>query len=65
MNWISVWDWMPQCFEPVLLHMPSEDQPVAEGYWGPDDNWYCYGIRGRRIEVTHWMPMPEPPLNNT
>lgn len=63
-EWISVNEKLPQPGRRVLLH--------AGGFIG--EGW-CSGTRwlrnGRNVErdydaaVTHWMPLPEPPKEET
>lgn len=63
MNWISVEDRLPEPFVYVLGYMTDADEfpPVRE----------CYTVGGKAFffpalndihHVSHWMPMPEPPL---
>lgn len=61
-EWISVKDGLPGKFIRVLVHMPGETPhpTVHEGYRGVK-NWYADGFRREDCEVTHWMPLPEPP----
>lgn len=64
MRWISVEDRLPDDFEWVLA--VDKDRCVGEamfssrdGSWdGPYGEYHLYG-------VTHWMPMPEPPEEET
>lgn len=60
MEWISVKDRLPNDGDPVLI---SDGNLVREGTflkWDGYNSW-CQP-RGMK-EVTHWMPLPKPPLN--
>ena len=55
---ISVADKIPPDQEEVLVLTQSKNgvRNVDKGYWAID-----HFIHRGRSEVTHWMPMPEPP----
>ena len=57
-EWISVEDELPEDQEEVLVLTQSKNgvRNVDKGYWAID-----HFIHRGRSEVTHWMPMPEPP----
>ena len=57
-EWISVADKIPPDQEEVLVLTQSKNgvRNVDKGYWAID-----HFIHRGRSEVTHWMPMPEPP----
>lgn len=62
-GWISVKDRMPEPFVTVIVQMPLE-APLPTVSWGfitGDGNWHCNHFNRDEDEVTHWMPMPEPP----
>jgi hypothetical protein len=62
-EWISVADRLPTPFVTVIVHMPLES-PMPTVSWGfitGDGNWYCNYFNRDEDEVTHWMPLPEPP----
>ena len=68
-NWISVNDMLPAVHRRVIIYMPNvEDTPeFAVGYLENDLNFYYYeqkeSIDAIDMElVTHWMPLPEPPI---
>lgn len=42
----------------VLVHHPDEDEPVGMGY---HDGQTWRAADAMRVNVTHWMPIPEPP----
>lgn len=62
-KWISVKDRLPDTFVSVLVHMPGEKPlpAVHEGYLRPDGKWYSAFYEREPDEVTHWLPLPEPP----
>ncbi len=74
MNWINVTERLPDAEQLVLLHVPDVHEPVWLGEWvecdeddplGPDSpgEWRC--AAGQRLpDVTHWMPLPEPPTKH-
>ena len=57
-NWISVEDRLPDDQEEVLVCTRSKNgyRNIDKGYWSIDRF-----IHRGRAEVTHWMPLPEPP----
>lgn len=57
-EWISVADKIPPDQEEVLVLTQSKNgvRNVDKGYWAID-----HFIHRGRSEVTHWMPMPNPP----
>lgn len=61
-RWIPVEERLPEKFITVIVQMPGE-KPLPTVTWGflTDDGWYAnYFVRDLG-EVTHWMPLPEPP----
>ena len=76
-EWISVKDELPDEETPVLAFAPNRyDAPVvAARFWeyaSYEDAynsflyWDAYHNDGQDIdsEVTHWIPLPEPPLES-
>lgn len=72
MEWVSVNDELPSPFVEVLVHPAPEDQGVmycsglTAEYDKKNNRWlvYCedsYSSWNEYLEVTHWMPLPEPP----
>lgn len=57
-GWISVKDRSPGNHEPVFIHSMANGIMTAiyttSGNWVGDDGYYV-------DDVTHWMPLPEPP----
>ena len=64
-KWISVNDRLPEPFVPVLACIPSEEPlpTVHESYIADHGAWVCIltAERYKTGEVTHWMPIPQPP----
>jgi len=56
-EWISVKDRLPDGFVPVIVC--RENGKVEQGYRDVNGWWRVYSTRTKNI--THWMPMPEPP----
>lgn len=65
MTWIPVAERLPVDGEWVLCYDGSVEVKVFERtHSGPifyDGDTYCYSPVGRLSNVTHWMPLPEPP----
>ena len=67
-KWIPVTERLPEKEKAVLLRFASGDMVVGDWYYEEegttsweshtDDGWvtYCEG------KITHWMPLPEPPM---
>lgn len=67
-NWISINDNLPQEDRSVLIHRQKDDV-VSLGYI-EGGVWYdmAFTDESRDYEtanVTHWMPLPEPPKQTT
>lgn len=63
-GWISVEDRPPEENQRVILYIPrvAEGGTVRIGWLEETKLWYTAG-RDRLLykQVTHWMPLPEPP----
>ena len=62
-GWISVEERLPKEFVSVLVYMP-EERPlptVHEGFLAKEGVWYANHFDREPMEITHWMPPPEPP----
>jgi len=64
-EWVSVDDRLPEDFMEVLVRTPDY---VVEAYYDrrdTDSGWQCWLRKTEVIltyaNVTHWMPLPEPP----
>ena len=64
-EWISVTERLPEPFVSVLACIPSEEPlpTVHESYIADHGAWVCIltAERYKTGEVTHWMPLPDPP----
>jgi len=65
-DWISVKDRLPEICTGVLCYVIVPDKGRAATsirilqYYKASRSWNCDGMI-----VTHWMPMPEPPKEDT
>ena len=66
-GWISVDERLPQPFTPVLIH-PRPTDYCCEGEVNTQRQWSYgeyetgFGHHQIKCKVTHWQPMPAPPL---
>jgi hypothetical protein len=66
MEWISVKDKLPACSKRVLC-FTKYGWTVVDSYShsvGPHDNpthWFDGSDEEYNVDVTHWMPLPNPP----
>lgn len=61
MEWISVKDKMPNDDSPVLLYDNYEILIGRFLYTAKDFPVFGIYSRGQTYNITHWMPLPEPP----
>lgn len=68
MDWISVKDKLPEKVEGthylvMVKHITLSEMEVAEWWFDGDERWiWMWEHNGTvHLEVTHWMPLPEPP----
>ena len=67
MNWISTKERLPKDHEEVLVYRFDESFDIADriplsetcAYWCCSDGVWSDS------EITHWMPLPEPPKEET
>ncbi|MEE1301623.1 MAG: DUF551 domain-containing protein [Bacteroidales bacterium] len=57
-EWINVKDELPLVQDDYLVYLPNGH--IRTAYWMTEDFWEK-GYYSNRLEVTHWMPLPEPP----
>jgi Protein of unknown function (DUF551) len=58
--WRSVQDELPDSDINVLIYGPEMNGEPFIGYYdSSESNWVT--IHGSRVEVTHWMDLPQPP----
>lgn len=63
-EWIRVADRLPKTYEWVLIYEPDAEEKsrsVRCSFVRDNGNWYGGFSDLDAIEVTHWMPLPEPP----
>ena len=66
-RWIPVSERLPEEFTPVLTFSKDNDKPVtailAAGFWwsNVDDAGFWSSNVDWALNVTHWMPLPQPP----
>lgn len=67
-KWIPVTERLPYAADDVLLYFGKEGKTQAAGFmmWdGEDQTWHTYSDDGYYTDCesapTHWMPLPEPP----
>lgn len=58
MEWISVEDRLPDMYKSVIVC--TARGTVEQGWLTVYGNWEC-AVGVYSIQVTHWMPLPEPP----
>lgn len=72
-KWISVEDELPEVSDVVLVIASGKPRANVElhnamliaSYWG-DEGWIADGFEGwDKLDVTHWMQLPEPPKEGT
>jgi hypothetical protein len=65
-EWISVEDQEPPNGE-LVLGLDMADESLATSFrvvWRVTDLWYSGYCRGDVDPITHWMPLPEPPIRS-
>lgn len=61
LNWISVKDRLPEQMDLKNL-LCDIDGNVFQGYYSQFGEWHSVRHMGKtKYEITHWMPLPEPP----
>ena len=60
-EWISVKDRLPQVKEDVLIYDSHHRNIYKAWYIGDIDVWFSNEYLPQFINITHWMPLPEPP----
>ncbi len=61
--WISVKDRLPETDQMVLFF---DKENICYGeyeFYNPGDRWYDVDRSRWRIDVSHWMPLPDPPVD--
>lgn len=62
-DWISVKDRLPNNDEIVLAHCHQIQTPAVLRFQHDKNDylWMWPNLIGQVLNVTHWMPLPEPP----
>lgn len=61
-GWIPATERLPEEFVSVLVHIPGESPlPTVKETYLAGRQWYTRFDIYTSEEVTHWMPLPEPP----
>lgn len=62
-RWIPVAERLPEVFKHILVNIPgmAPHPTVQEAFREKNGMWYSNGFRYGADEITHWMPLPEPP----
>jgi len=62
-EWISVKERLPEVFKDVLIaNKRGKHYDISKGWWtGTYFDRPARGVYRRYKNVTHWMPIPEPP----
>lgn len=60
--WISVNDSVPDDEQTVLIFIPDSPGDEETVWLGYRDAGVWYQFDAWEIQVTHWMPLPEPPV---
>lgn len=61
-EWIYVKDRLPPQYESVLIAVKENDKyEVDFGYIDERGEWTIFSDFDIGHEITHWMPLPEPP----
>jgi hypothetical protein len=66
MEWISADDRLPKLGVPVVVYSPASSIKMTMGRLSRRGNGMVLGYMNVNIfpkkgEITHWMPLPEPP----
>lgn len=66
-EWISVKERLPEPYLSVLVFIPSHkaDFRVCIGFVENGGLWFAERTISKRGRVTHWMPLPAPPMQYT
>lgn len=63
-EWISIKDRTPEPYVNVLVFTPSNmpDDYVREAFFDASGNCFSRRVVHGLTKVTHWMPLPLPPM---
>lgn len=61
-EWIKVTDMLPEKKQDVLIWFDRFGGDIGIGWWSKDcEAWFMNGGMMLCYNVTHWMPLPQPP----
>ena len=63
MQWVSVKDRLPEKFKNVMIFKEGLWDEPGIGYYA-DEIWYAWLEGIGQTNITHWMPLPEPPTSS-
>lgn len=63
-KWIPATERLPDAFKHVLVNIPgmTPHPTVQEAFLEKNGMWYSNGFRYSAEEITHWMKLPQPPV---
>jgi hypothetical protein len=65
MEWINSEDRLPEEYCQCLIYcpqsFPKNSRVLAANYYDDNKKFYCDAFEQVHEDVTHWMPLPEPP----
>lgn len=63
MKWVRVEDYLPDPYQNVMIYGTGVASLYMIGYMESDGSWVTIPSAPRKI--THWMPLPDPPVGRT
>ena len=61
MKWISVKDRLPEFHVDILFYAGKKDGTLKGRFYRKSHKFISNGNKFHKVDVTHWMPLPEPP----
>ena len=62
-GWVDVNEQLPEETKAVLIYPSPDTYDEADIGWYTNGVWECSS--GSELSVTHWMPLPPPPVKET
>ena len=62
-EWISVKDRLPAFNEDILFVAPKPNGVRVGRFYRASHKFISTGAKFSKCDVTHWMPLPKPPVN--
>lgn len=63
-QWISTEEQLPRNYTEVVV-FDAINRDILLGGIGSSGEWEVHGRRTDDLNITHWMPLPEPPKGDT